>query len=199
MANTLAAFGFDQKGIVDGVGPNFGMTTAKVASSNTTKIFNGDPLKRLNTGYVAQWSAGTAVSQLAGVFVSCKYLSVSQGKTVNSPYWPGADASGDVTVYMIPISGSTAPKFRVQVSGASPIAFADVGQNVDVALGTGNTSTGKSAATADFSTLGTTSTLPFVVESMWSDVAAPGENGTDNTAANNVIIVRANVGSITGI
>jgi hypothetical protein len=199
MANTLAAFGFDQSGIADGVGPNFGMAVVKVSSSDTTKIFRGDPVKRLATGYVAQSTAGTAASQLAGIFVSCKYLSVSQGRVVNSPYWPGADASGDVTAYIIPIAGAQSPKFRVQVSGTTQIAFADIGQNVDIALGTGNTTTGLSAATVAFSTLGATATLPFTVVDLWSNWAPPGANGVDNASANNIVIVQANTGQITGI
>lgn len=197
MANTSAPFGFDQFGIAEGSGPNFGMVTYKVSSSDTTKIYRGDPLKRLSTGYVAQWSAGTAVSQLAGIAQSFQYLSVSQGRRVNSPYWPGADASGDVTVYAVPVANGA--RFRVQVSGASPVAFADIGQNIDVALGTGSTSTGISGATVNYSTLGTTSTLPFVVVDQWSNHTVAGLNGVDDTTAYNIVIVQANFTSRTGV
>ena len=199
MANTLAPFGFDNYSGADGAPPTYGMIVAKVASNNTTKIFNGDPVKRLSTGYVAQWTASTAVSQLAGIFVSCKYFSVSQGQVVNNNFWPGADASGDVTVYLAPCLLSTAPAFKVQVSGSTQIAFADIGQNIDVALGTGNTLSGRSGATVDFATLGATATLPFVIVGLGSDILPSGVNGTDNTAVNNIVLVKANVNGVTGI
>lgn len=197
MANTSAPFGFKHFGNAGGVTPNFELITLKIASGDSTAAYRGDPLKRLSTGYVSQWSAGTAVSQLAGIFESCTYLSVSQGKKVWSPYWPGSDASGDVTVYAVPVQSGA--KFIVQVSGASPVAFAEIGQNIDVALGTGNTRTGQSGATANYATLGTTSTLPFVVVDQWSNWTVSGLNGTDDTTAYNVIIVQANFTSRTGI
>lgn len=199
MPNTLAPFGFNQYDGAAGAVPTYGMNTAKIASNNTTKIFFGDPVKRLATGYVAQWTAATAVSQLAGIFVSCKYFSVSRGEVVNNNFWPGADANGDVTVYLTPCLLSPAPKFKVQVSGSTQVAFSDVGQNIDVALGTGNTANGFSGATADFSTLGATATLPFTIVGLFSDIAPSGVNGTDNAAVNNIILVQANVNGVTGI
>jgi hypothetical protein len=197
MANTLAPFGFRQTGSTGGSSPTFGLITRQIAYNNATKIFQNDPVKNLDTGYVAQWTAATAVSQLAGIFNGCSYLSVSQGKLVYMPYWPGSDvASGSVvTAYLQPCNLSVPSTFLVQVSGASPVAFADIGQNIDVALGTGSTLTGFSGATADFSTLGTTATLPFRVMGLYDGVG----NGSDATSVNNWIMVAANVYGSTGI
>ena len=194
MANTSAPFGLKHIGVSDGVPPTFGLSQGLVASTNTTKIFKQDPMKKLSTGYLAQWTAGTAVSQLAGTFVSCKYFSTSQQKILNSPYWPGADATGDVTVYYIPATGSVPPKYVVQNSSSTTaITFADVGQNADVALGTGSTSGGGfSGATLDQTTLATTATLPFRIVGLYSDIAPVDPNGIDNTTGYNWVIVQAN-------
>lgn len=191
MANVLAPFGFRHMGNTDGASPTFGMITRQVAFNDTTKIFTGDPVKSLATGFVSQWTAATAVSQLAGIFNGCSYLSIAQAKYVWSPYWPGSDVASTsvVTAYLIPCNLSVPGQFLVQVSGSTPIAFIDIGQNVDVAVGTGSTLTGISGATADFATLGVTATLPFRVMGLYAGVG----NGSDSTSVNDWIVVAANV------
>src|SRR3970282_648063 len=95
MANTLAPFGFRHLGNWGGSSPTFGMVSRQIAAADTADIFQGDPVKSLSTGYVAAWTAGTAVSQLAGIFVGCQYLNTSSGQTVFRPYWQGGDNTGD--------------------------------------------------------------------------------------------------------
>lgn len=199
MANSNSPFGFKLLGLRGGTAPNFELITAKIASNDTTAIYHQDPVKMLNTGYVAQWTASTAVSQLWGIFHSCKYYNTAVGRVVNSPYWPGANASGDVEAYLIPCILSPAPTFLVQSSGTA-ITQADVGQNVDVALGTGSTVGGCfSGATIDYGTLGTAATLPFRIVGLYSDIAADGVNGSDDSSSYNWAIVAANVSGSTGI
>lgn len=194
MANVNAPFGFRHVGLVGGVAPNFGMITRKVASGDTTKIFQNDPVRSLATGFVAQWTAATVVSQLAGFFQGCHYLSTSQSKIVWSPYWPGADATGDVTAYIMPAQGAAPPTFLVQSSGTA-IGFADIGANADVTIGTGSTLTGMSGASLNQATLAVTATLPFRVMGLYEGVG----NGSDVTTSFNWVIVQANVFGSTGI
>lgn len=195
MANVLAATGFSHVGNWGGAAPNFELIIRRVASTDTTKIFQGDPVKSIASGYVSQWTAGTAVSQLAGIFSHCRYLSVAQKRVVWSNFWPGSDASGDVEVYLIPCNLATPALFVVQTNnsagGATAFALTDVGQNIDVALGTGSTQNGISAAYADQNTEGVTATLPFRIVGLYSDYGI--DNGSDNSSANNKIIVVANV------
>lgn len=194
MANTNAPFGFrDWMGTLGGAAPTYAQITREIAYNDTTKIFNGDPVKALATGYVAQWSAGTAVSQLAGIFVGCKYLSTAIGRTVWSRFWPGADvASGNkVTAYLAPCNLAAPPLFVVQSSG-TVFTIADVGANADVAIGTGNTSTGQSGASLDQATLAATATLPFRIVGLYSDYGPPGSAGAD-ASSYNWAIVAANV------
>lgn len=199
MTNTFAPFGFSQTGNAEGTAPNFALTTRKILYSDTTKIFTGDPVKMGNGGYVAQWTVGTAVSQLAGIFVGCEYLSTAQGRVIWSPYWPGADTTTDATAYIIPASPGSFPTFVVQTANsnttASACTIADIGQNIDVALGSGSTVNGRSTAYADLYTMNTTATLPFRITGLYPGVG----NGSDATSAYNWVIVQANVAGTTGI
>lgn len=199
MANVLAPFGFSQTGISGGSAPTFGMTKQKIAVGNATKIFQNDPVKILSTGYIAQWTAATGASQLYGIFAGCTYVSVAQSKTVWSPYWPGADAAADATALIVPCSPGSFPTFLVQTNnsagGATAVTLADIGQNIDVSLGAGNTFTGLSTAYADQNTQGVTATLPFRITGLYEGVG----NGSDATSANNWIFVTANVAQNTGI
>ena len=47
-------------------------------------------------------------------------------------------------------------------------------------------------AYADFATIGTTATLPWRIQSLYSNQAPPGQNGTDNTTQYNWIVVAPN-------
>lgn len=188
MPNTLAPFGFRHLGNTDGASPTFGMITKKIKSDNTTDIFYGDPVKLLNTGYIGQWTASTAVSQLAGIFAGCQYNASGTGELVRSKFWPGTGNTGDVTAFIIPCNLSVPGKFVVQNSG-TVITLADIGANADVSVGTGSQTTGISGATLDQATLGTTATLPFRIVDLWNGVG----NGSDATTDYNWVIVAANV------
>ena len=199
MANVLSPFGLSQIGNAGGAAPTFANTTFKIASGNATKIYKNDPVKLLSTGYIAQWTAGTAALQFVGVFVGCKYLSVSQGKTVWSPYWPGSDAAADAIAYVTPVAPGSFPQFIVQTGNsattATAVTLADIGQTIDLALGTGSTLTGLSGAYADQNTQGTTATLPLRIVGLYDGIG----NGSDSASANNWIVVTANVAQTTGI
>ena len=198
MANILAPFGFSPEGTFAGAGPNFRLSKRKIASTNTIPIFTGDvvaPTYSTATGYIQQYSAtieGLPSSPLAspcGVFWGCKYLSASQGRQVWSRYWPGSDASGDVTAYVVDSPDTT---FLVQSTQSTAILLASVGQNVAVsfqyATGTtvyGNTLTGQS--TQGITTPTTTVTLPFIITDIVTDPT--GAQGTDTTTPYNYVLV----------
>ncbi len=194
MANTNAPFGCNIIGNGGGAGPNFEMRQFKVSSADTNAIGNGDPLKMLDTGYVARWTAATAASQFMGILQSCKYLSVSQGKVIFMPYWPGSDASGDVTVFATPVQLAMPVQFLIQSSG-SAITQADVGLNGDFSMGT--VTNGRSQATINQATLATTSTFPMRIVSLYE--APSGAPGADSASSYNWVICTANVFQNTGL
>lgn len=201
VANTNAPFGLREWIGTLGAGAYPSATIVRqIAYDNGTAIYTGDLVKNLDTGYVAQWSAGTAVSQLAGVFVGCKYKSTSMGRTVWSPYWPGTDVASTekVYAYLAPCNLATPPVFLIQ-SDSTGVAFADIGLNGDVTVGSGSAATGRSGMVLNAtSTLNTTPTLPLRIMGLYSDYGPPGVSGAQS-GAYNWVIVAANVTGSTGI
>jgi len=186
MANTNAPFGFRQYSGT-GSAPTYEQVPVQILY-NATNIFYGDPVEPDATGTVSQGDGTTAAAGIAGIFVGCQYLSVSQKRTVWSNYWPGSDVASTSTVTGYIINDPNA-KFIVQ-SDATGIAQTDVNGTVGYTIGTGNTSTGISGAY--LSGVGpTTATLPFRIVSLVTD--PPGSNGTASGAYNYVIVAFNNV------
>lgn len=192
MANTAAYFGFTQYQGGAGGAPTFAQSARRIASGNTTPIYTGDPVMPVVStanGYITQGAAGT--TRLDGIFVGCKYLNTSLGRTVFSPYWPGSGATGDVEAYVIDDPNS---RFLVQTSfsgapmtgTATTMTSGIIGQYAQFTIGSGNTSTGRSGAY--LSSVATTVTFPFIVV----DYQISGNNGGDPTTQYCNVIVGFN-------
>lgn len=196
MANTFAPFGFRQYAGT-GSSPTYEQVVA-FCNYNTGAMYFGDPVSQDATGIVAPNAPG--VNAIAGIFAGCKYLSVSQKRTVWSNYWGAADVASGNTVEVYVINDPNA-KFLVQAGGSTTtgIATTDIGANIQFAYGTPSTATGISGAYIDVTTLNTTSTLPFKVVGLVLD--PPGANGTQSGAYNYAIVAFNNVTtkSLTGI
>ena len=183
MANTAAYNGFQQYSGT-GSAPTYEQVAVQIAY-NASPIFYGDPVNPDANGYVVVGvtTASSGNTQIAGVFVGCKYLSVSQKRTVWSNYWPGSDvASTDVvTGYII---NDPNAKFIAQFGNVS-VDQGYVNSAVGFNIGSGNTSNGISGAY--LATLGTTdTTFPFKVVSLVTQ--PPGVNGTDPGAYQKAIV-----------
>lgn len=181
MANTNAPFGFTHYSGA-GSAPTYEQVVRKIASTNTTAIYYGDAVIPLTTGYIGQATASTV--RMEGIFVGCKYTSTSQKRTVWMRYWPGADATGDVTAYVISDANA---RFMVQAGGTA-IGLANIGEYIQLNVGTGSTATGTSGMYVE--SPATTVTLPFIVVGLVED--PPGSAGSDSTSAYNRIIVGFN-------
>lgn len=212
-ANTNNPFGFRWTGLAgDGVTPSSGLIQMKINSATTAVFGEGDPLARVTTsaggttaGYVTAFTKGVVASYFVGIFKSCRYLNTTLGREVWSNYYPGASqATGDVIVNVEPVTAAAQPKFLVQSSGATAVTLANIGENVDIKSGTSTsgTITGgfyRSACTIDtVSGFGSTTTLPFQIIGLYSDVAAPGAPGSDTASQFNWVIVQANVTQFAG-
>lgn len=193
MANTAAPFGFRQYSGT-GSAPTYEQVPVRIAY-NASAIYYGDPVQPDANGYVVVGSPGT--TQIAGIFVGCKYLSVSQKRTIWSNYWPGSDVASGNTVEGYIVNDPNA-KFVAQ-TGATGATAADINANVNFAIGTGNSASGISGASVDMSTVNTTNTLPFRIVGL--DIDPPGAPGTDSGAYNLVIVAFNNVSTkqLTGI
>ena len=189
MANTNNPYGFKHIGYLPGYAPDYQLKSGVIAAANGTKIYFGDPVLQLDTGYVAQGVNGGSVGFI-GIFQGCDYLNAS-GQMVFSPYWPGS-AQADATCRILASPGSM---FMVQAN-AGPITFANIGQNADFTVGTGST-VGGCFSGASLSNVGTTSTLPFTIIGLQGGLINAGGvggsgNGSDNSTAYNNVIVAFN-------
>lgn len=186
MANSNAPFGFSQSSQLSGPA-NYRISNRKISATNGTAIYWGDavvPVTGSANGYITQATVGTVA--IAGIFYGCSYQSVSQKQTVYLRYWPGttSDAAADITAF---VCDDPNAKFLVQASSAG-FPFGDIGQNAQLAVGTGSTNTGFSGMYIN--AVGTTSTYPFIITGVPSDptdpVATTGYNWLE-VAFNNMI------------
>lgn len=183
MANTQQAFGFQHFGYLSGGAPDYQQATRLIQSTNTTKIFCGDPVvKSGGTNYIVQGANNTTT--LEGIFAYCVYVPVGGGTPIYSPFWPGS-AAQDATAYII-----NAPNALFKVAALNTaIVTANIGANIGFSIGTGSTTGGGfSGATVDQGTLATTNTLPFQVYSLYPGIG----NGSDPSTAYNWVIVAFN-------
>lgn len=197
MANTFAPFGFSQYS-GNGSAPTYEQNVGFCAY-NTAAMYFGDPVFQNSDGSIYPTTPGTGI--LAGVFVGCKYLSVSQKRTVWSNFWGAADVASSNTVEVYVVNDPNA-KFLAQVGGSSStgLAATDIGANVQFAYGTPNTMSGVSGAYIDITvTPTTTATLPFKVVGLVT--SPPGANGTASGAYNYAVVAFNNVSTktLTGI
>jgi hypothetical protein len=187
MANTNAPFGFRQYSGT-GSAPTYEQVAVTIAY-NASNIFYGDPVEPDANGLVIQGDGTTAAAGIAGVFVGCQYLSVSQKRTVWSNWWPGSDVASSNTVIGYIINDPNA-KFLVQ-TGATGATQTTINLNASYVIGSGNTANGISAAYLDVTTAAATATLAFRVVGLV--VYPPGSNGTEAGAYNYVIVAFNNV------
>jgi hypothetical protein len=164
MANVQGPFGFSELFGGSGGAPTFNQTPRRIASTNGTAIYYGDPVMPVVStanGYITQGVPGTV--RIDGIFVGCKYNSVAMKRPVWNNYWPGSDATGDVEAYVVDDPNA---QFVVQgnsttfnITGTlSAWTSSPVGQYAQYAIGTGTASTGQSGAYLN--SLATTVTLP---------------------------------------
>ncbi len=198
MSNPNSPFGFQWIGPAPESGPVTGAPVRrKIAAANNTPICYGDLVQSLATGYVALGAAGVSGSVSPGIFVGCEYLSSATGQWKQSPYWPNGDHAYDGWAYIIPLAGNL---FKVQAT-ATNFTLGDVANNCDISVGTQTItgSYGLSGMTLSRATIGVTATLPFQIYGLWSDIAPAGTPGTDNTSNYNIVVVKGNPYSYTGI
>ena len=194
MANTIGYNGFRPADTQSASMWNGKLSTYKIKNSYGTNIFKGDPVvlvKTSNVGYVNSMAAGG--SSILGIFWGCQYYDTVQQKYIfSNMYSTGfSPPSGtDIDCFVI---DDPLVEFVAQVSG-SAITNIHVGNNADVNLGTGSTTTGLSGAYVDYTTLNTTNTLPFRITGFWPAVV--NGVGNDITSANPLVKVKMNTSQL---
>jgi hypothetical protein len=205
MANTNAPFGLLPLGLNNSPAtPSFGLIERIIDADNTNVITRGDPCLRLTTGYIDRITTGNdstaVVSDYAGVFWGCEYMSVAQQRKVVSTFWPGADAASDVKALLVPLAGATPGLFMIQSSGTA-IGFDDIGANayMTYAAPTSQGVVRRSGVVLDQASLNTTPGFPLRIEGLWSSYAPAGSPGTDDTTDYNIAVVSFNNAQLTGV
>ena len=155
----------------------------EIANGNTNKLYHGQPVIPLSTGYIdAAGAAAGGTVGLVGVFQGCEYVSSTTGKPTWSNYWPGSGADSNhaikayvnddpMQLYVIATDASWTSKATARAA-----VFANANFSTVV---TGTDATGLSLGRLAISTIATTAALQmrimgWVVDSMNEDFASAG-------------------------
>lgn len=194
MANQDTAFGLRPIGL-NGAGANTtGVTQYEIASNNTNAIYQYSPVIPLAAGVidiVGNANGGTVPA--LGVLMGVEYVDSSTKKPVFKNYWPGSNNASVDTNHPVKAFVADNPNqlFMVAADGSSTdraTALTNIFANVSLATATsGSTSTGRSSAEMDISTVATTATLFMRVVGLTGD-----EANLDYDAAGVNYVVRFN-------
>lgn len=195
--------------IIQGASIGNGAYTVTSASANTAVVSNSGQA----AGTSSASGTVTVIVPITGVFVGCKFLSVSGKVPVSRPFWQGSDANGDVQAFIISDENANFSVCTGNSAGAAtPVQFANVEQNISFGWNNfstvntnGNLFTGISTMFADRASLissaltgpALNSYLPFRIIALQNYV--PGQtsplvsiNGNDPTTEYNRVIVGFN-------
>ena len=186
MANTNGSFGLRPLNKLGGGANSTGLTgytQYEIASGNTDKIYHGQIVVPLASGYIDHTSnaAGGTVSAL-GVFQGCEYVSSTTGKPTWSNYWPGSGADSNHPVKAF-VNDDPSQLYVIATDAtwtSKATARASVFLNASTSTGiTGTDTSGLSLARLAISTLATTNSLPlrvmgWVEDPLNEDFAAAG-------------------------
>lgn len=193
MANTDAPFGLRYIGMAGGASPNSSLRslTNGILYTNTTPIYKGDILTMQDTGYLRQWLPATSIAaDLWGIFAGCEFAMSTPPEKRFFPYWPGANArEGTVKASFYPVDPMAEYVIQTDSTG---ITVAALGEVADIAVGTGNASSGLSGAYLDVSKINTTAANASLrIVDLWANRAPAGSPGTE-AGAYNWAVVRLN-------
>ena len=166
-------------------------TLYEIANGNTDKIYHGQPVIPLSTGYIDHTAnaAGGTVG-LLGVFQGCEYVSSTTGKPTWSNYWPGsgADSNHPVKAY---VNDDPMPLYVIATDATwtcKATARSNVFENANFSTCiTGTDATGVSLGRLAISTIATTAALQMRIMGWVED-----SSNEDFSAAGIGAIVRLN-------
>lgn len=166
MANPAIPFGFQQKGTLEGIAPNYGLQTGLISNDNANSIYGWDVAKPISGGYFDVFTAAVGGgAPVGGIFVpDFKYPSKSQGAVSFNRAWlnQGSDVVSGGTVQCKLVNNPQAI-FIVRSAGTAGVAVpaTAVGSNVNFAIGPTPGNNLISAFWIDDATIGAGASLPF--------------------------------------
>jgi hypothetical protein len=175
MANQDAAFGLKAIGKVGQNRDNQGLSEYSIAAS-ATAIYQNDPVKALNTGYVGVADTTTAVllGSLNGVF----YTDTADQKPRWANHLAASNAATDIVGFV-----SDDPYERFEVQSSTTLAIADIGLNADIVYAAGASPNFVSKVEVDTGTMVST-TAQFRVVGVAKDLENSEKSNATTYAAN---------------
>jgi hypothetical protein len=181
MPNTLERFGLRPSRQLNGSPFINAQNRYRIASGNSTAIFQGDLVTPLSSGTITRYVANTS-NVVVGVFNGCFYTDPTTQKPTFSNFYPTSTNASDITAFVI-----DGPDTVFEVNANAVFAVADLFQNYTVNNVSGNTQTGISLVQLDVANSGTAGT--FVVQAI--DISQD-PNNSDVATSNANIMVRIN-------
>lgn len=154
----------------------------RIASNNTTAIFQGDLVTPLTSGNITRMVANTS-NVTVGVFNGCFYTDPTTQKPTFKNFYPGSIAASDIIAFVV-----DAPDTVYEIKADATFAVADLFKNFQMTDVTGNTATGISLVQLDVSESGTTGT--YVVQAI--DITQDPFNSDVSVSSNVGVLVRIN-------
>jgi hypothetical protein len=181
MPNVLERFGLRPSRQLNGSPFINAQNRYRIASGNSTAIFQGDLVTPLSSGTITRYVANTS-NVVVGVFNGCFYTDPTTQKPTFSNFYPTSTNASDITAFVI-----DGPDTVYEVNANAVFAVADLFQNYSVNNVTGSTQTGISLVQLDVAQSGTAGT--FVVQAI--DISQD-PNNSDVATSNANIMVRIN-------
>jgi hypothetical protein len=181
MANVLERFGLRPSRQLNGSPFINAQNRYRIASGNSTAIFQGDLVKPLASGTISRYVANTS-DAVVGVFNGCFYTDPTTQKPTFSNFYPTSTNASDIIAFVI-----DAPDTVFEINADEIFAVADIFKNYTVNNATGSTQTGISLVQLDVSLSGVDGT--YVVQAI--DISQD-PNNSDVSTSNANIMVRIN-------
>jgi len=181
MPNVLERFGLRPSRQLNGSPFINAQNRYRIASGNSTAIFQGDLVTPLASGTITRYVANTS-NVVVGVFNGCFYTDPTTQKPTFSNFYPTSTNASDITAFVI-----DGPDTVFEVNANAVFAVADLFRNYSVNNVTGSTQTGISLVQLDVAQSGVDGT--YVVQAI--DISQD-PNNSDVATSNANIMVRIN-------
>ena len=181
MPNVLERFGLRPSRQLNGSPFINAQNRYRIASGNSTSIFQGDLVKPMASGQISRYVANTS-DTVVGVFNGCFYTDPTTQKPTFSNFYPTSTNASDITAFVI-----DGPDTVYEVNANAVFAVADIFKNYSVNNVTGSTQTGISLVQLDVAQSGVDGT--YVVQAI--DISQD-PNNNDVATSNANIMVRIN-------
>jgi len=177
MANKDAAFGLRAIGKVGQNRDAQGLSEYGIAASTTSAIYQNDPVKMADTGYIEVADTSTAVilGSLNGVF----YTDSSTSKPTWANHLAASNAATDIVGFV-----SDDPYERFEIQATSTLPKASIGLNADFAYTAGSSANYVSKTELETGSNTTTAAAQFRILGVTKDIENNETSNTTTYAAN---------------